>query len=83
MPILYAGVLSCGIGYTFQVVAQKHAEPTVASLIMSLESAFAVVCGALLLHESMTPRELSGCVIIFAAVIISQIPERKKKEGIQ
>ena len=51
-----------------------------ASLIMSLESAFAVVCGALLLHESMTPRELSGCVIIFAAVIISQIPEKKKKE---
>lgn len=83
MPLLYAGVLSCGVGYTFQVIAQKHAEPTVASLIMSLESAFAVVCGALLLHESMTPRELSGCVIIFAAVIISQIPERKKKEGIQ
>ena len=80
MPLLYAGVLSCGIGYTFQVIAQKHAEPTVASLIMSLESAFAVVCGALLLHESMTPRELSGCVIIFAAVIISQIPEKKKKE---
>lgn len=80
VPLLYAGVLSCGVGYTFQVIAQKHAEPTVASLIMSLESAFAVVCGALLLGESMTPRELSGCVIIFAAVIISQLPERKKKE---
>jgi len=80
MPILYAGVLSCGIGYTFQVIAQKHAEPTVASLIMSLESAFAVICGALILRESMTVRELSGCVIIFAAVIISQLPEKKKKE---
>ena len=53
VPILYAGMLSCGLGYTFQVVAQKHAEPTVASLLMSLESVFAVVFGALLLHETM------------------------------
>lgn len=82
LPILYAGVLSCGLGYTFQVVAQKHAEPTVASLLMSLESVFAVIAGALLLHEQMSPRELSGCVIIFVAVIISQLPEKKKeKEG--
>lgn len=78
LPILYAGVLSCGLGYTFQVVAQRHAEPTVASLIMSLESVFAVISGAFLLHETMSPRELSGCVIIFAAVIISQLPEKKK-----
>lgn len=81
LPILYAGVLSCGIGYTFQVVAQKHAEPTVASLIMSLESVFAVICGAVLLSETMSLRELSGCVIIFAAVIISQLPEKKRKEA--
>lgn len=80
VPILYAGVLSCGIGYTFQVVAQKHAEPTVASLIMSLESAFAVLCGAILLGEAMSVRELSGCAVIFAAVIISQLPEKKRKE---
>ena len=82
VPLLYAGVLSCGLGFTFQVVAQKHAEPTVASLLMSLESVFAVVFGALLLHETMTLRELSGCLIIFIAVIISQLPEKKpQKEG--
>lgn len=80
MPILYAGVLSSGVGYTFQVIAQKHAEPTVASLIMSLESAFAVLSGTILLGEVMSPREILGCVIIFSAVIISQLPERKKKE---
>ena len=80
--LLYAGVLSCGLGFTFQVVAQKHAEPTVASLLMSLESVFAVVFGALLLHETMSMRELSGCLIIFIAVIISQLPEKKpQKEG--
>lgn len=79
VPILYAGVLSCGLGYTFQVVAQKHAEPTVASLLMSLESVFAVVSGAILLGESMSVRELSGCAVIFAAVIISQLPEKKAK----
>ena len=82
VPLLYAGVLSCGLGYTFQVVAQKHAEPTVASLLMSLESVFAVVFGALMLHETMSMRELSGCLIIFIAVIISQLPEKKpQKEG--
>ena len=82
VPILYAGMLSCGLGYTFQVVAQKHAEPTVASLLMSLESVFAVVFGALLLHETMSMRELSGCLIIFIAVIISQLQEKKpQKEG--
>lgn len=79
VPILYAGVLSCGLGYTFQVVAQKHAEPTVASLLMSLESVFAVISGAILLGESMSVRELSGCAVIFAAVIISQLPEKKAK----
>ena len=82
VPLLYAGVLYCGLGFTFQVVAQKHAEPTVASLLMSLESVFAVVFGALLLHETMSMRELSGCLIIFIAVIISQLPEKKpQKEG--
>lgn len=83
IPILYAGVLSCGLGYTFQVVAQKHAEPTVASLLMSLESVFAVISGAILLGESMSIRELSGCAVIFAAVIISQLPERNTKEKLE
>lgn len=81
LPILYAGVLSCGLGYTFQVIAQKYAEPTVASLLMSLESVFAVISGAILLHETMSMKELTGCAVIFAAVIISQLPEKKKKEG--
>ena len=81
LPILYAGVLSCGLGYTFQVIAQKYAEPTVASLLMSLESVFAVISGAILLHGTMSMRELTGCAVIFAAVIISQLPEKKKKEG--
>lgn len=76
IPLLYAGVLSCGIGYTLQIVAQKHAEPTVASLLMSLESVFSVIFGWLLLNELLTLREIIGCVVIFAAVIISNIPEK-------
>lgn len=79
LPILYAGVLSSGVGYTLQVVAQKHAEPTVASLLMSLESVFAVIAGAILLHEVMSPRELFGCVVIFAAVIIAQLPSKEER----
>lgn len=77
LPILYAGVLSCGIAYTLQVVAQADADPTAASLILSLESVFAVISGAIVLHESMSPRELIGCAVIFAAVIISNLPEKK------
>lgn len=77
LPILYAGVLSCGIAYTLQVVAQADADPTAASLILCLESVFAVISGAILLHESMSPRELMGCAVIFVAVIISNLPEKK------
>ena len=77
IPILYAGCLSGGVGYTFQIVAQRDAEPTVASLLMSLESVFAAIFGALLLHEVMSTRELIGCCVIFAAVIVSNLPERK------
>jgi len=79
LPILYAGVLSSGVGYTLQVVAQKHAEPTVASLLMSLESVFAVIAGTIILHETMSVRELSGCAIIFAAVIIAQLPSKEER----
>lgn len=79
LPILYAGVLSCGIGYTLQVVAQKHAEATVASLILSLESVFSVICGVIILSESMSARELTGCAIIFAAVIIAQLPSKEER----
>ena len=79
IPILYAGCISGGIGYTFQIIAQRDAEPTMASLLMSLESVFGVLFGALLLHEVMSGREIIGCCTIFAAVIISNLPEKKAK----
>ena len=75
-PIIYAGVFSCGIAYTLQVVAQKNAEPTAASLILSLESVFAVISGAILLGERMTGYEILGCIVIFIAVILAQLPEK-------
>ncbi len=73
--ILYSGIMSCGIAYTLQIIGQKHASPVVASLLMCLESVFAAIAGWLILQEAMTPRELAGCVIMFAAIVISQISE--------
>lgn len=73
-PILYAGVMSCGVGYTLQVVAQKNVEPTIASLILSLESVFSLLAGWVLLGQGMSPKELSGCVLVFAAILLAQIP---------
>ena len=78
-PIIYAGVFSAGIGYTLQIVGQKNADPAAASLILSLESVFAVITGALILHEKMTLIELLGCVVIFAAVIIAQLPTKEER----
>ena len=78
LPIAYAGVLSSGVAYTLQMVALKHADPTEASLIMCLEAVFSVLTGALVLHESMTGRAAAGCLLIFAAVVLSQLPERKR-----
>ncbi|MCR4708730.1 MAG: DMT family transporter [Clostridiales bacterium] len=75
-PILYAGVISCGIAYTFQVLGQKEATPTIAALILCLESVFGVLAGAVILDESMTTREIFGCIIMFAAVVISNLPEK-------
>ena len=79
LPLVFAGVLSMGLAYTLQIVGQKHLEPTTASLIMSLESVIAAICGWLILKERMTQIELLGCGLVFAAVIISQLPEKKKK----
>lgn len=73
VPILYAGIMSCGVAYTLQVVGQKELEPTVASLILSMESVVSVLAGWLLLGQSLTVRELAGCVLVFAAVILVQI----------
>ena len=77
VPILYAGVLSCGVAYTLQIIGQQYAEPTPASIIMSLESVFAVLAGALLLKETLRPGEILGCVLMFAAIIIVQLPQRE------
>lgn len=74
IPILYCGVVSGGIGYTLQIVAQKYTDPTIASLLMSMESVFAVVAGAILLRERMSSRELFGCVMMLAAIVLVQIP---------
>lgn len=79
--ILYAGVLSCGAGYTLQIVAQKNVDPTVASILLSLESVFAAVFGALILHESMTSRELLGCALMFAAIVLAQLPAPKRAKS--
>lgn len=81
LPLCYAGILSMGIGFSLQIIGQKHVEPTPASLIMSLESVFAAFFGWLLLKERMSPTELCGCLLVFAAVILSQLPvdQFKKK----
>ncbi len=79
-PIFYAGVFSSGIAYTLQIVGQRHTEPTVASLLMSLESVFAVLTSIVVLFQFPTAREIIGSVIMFAAIIISQLPEKKAKK---
>ena len=78
--ILYTGIMSSGVGYTLQIVAQKDVNPTLATMIMSLESVFAVLAGWLLLQENLSGKELLGCLMVFVAVILAQLPE-KKKEG--
>ena len=72
--LLYAAILSSAVGYTFQIVGQKGLNPTVASLLMSLESVFAALAGWLMLHQTLTVRELLGCTLVFAAVLIAQMP---------
>ena len=78
LPLGYAGVLSMGVAYTLQIVGQKRVAPSAAALLMSLESVFAALFGWLLLHETMTGAEVLGCLLVFAAVVISQLPEKKE-----
>ncbi len=78
LPILYAGALSCGVAYTLQIIAQKYTDATSASLIMSLESVFGALGGWLFLRQTLTFREISGCIIVFTAIILVQIPVRRK-----
>lgn len=76
MPILYAGVMSCGVAYTLQIIGQKNMNPTIASLILSLESCISVLAGWVLLGQSLSMKEGIGCVIMFAAIILAQLPEK-------
>lgn len=77
-PILYAGILSCGVAYTLQIIGQKNTDPTIASLLLSLESVFATISGWLILGQSLTFRELIGCILVFTAIILAQLPNKKK-----
>ena len=77
-PVLYTGAMSSGVAYTLQIVAQKDTNPVVASLLMSLESVFALLCGWVILNEVMTIREISGCLLVFSGIILSQIPIKHK-----
>ena len=76
IPIVYAGALSCGAGYTMQIVAQADTDPAVASMILCLESVFAVIAGMLILGESLSLREAAGCIIMFAAILAAQLPAK-------
>lgn len=79
--LLYAGILSSGIAFTLQMVAQKHVEPSTASLLMSLESVFAVLSGWIVLGDVLSTWETIGCVLIFIAIMLSQIPDNKKEKS--
>ena len=79
IPLLYAGVLSCGVAYTLQIVGQKNVNPAVASLILSLESCFSVLAGWLVLGERLSVREASGCALMFAAIILAQLPDKRQE----
>lgn len=79
LPLLYAGLLSCGVGYTLQIVGQKGITPVIASLIMSLESVISALAGWVILGQVLSPKEILGCVLMFVAIIITQIPIGNKK----
>ncbi len=81
LPILYVGIFSSGVGYTLQILAQKDSNPTVVSILLSLESVFAVIAGAIILQQQMTGREYAGCVLMLVAVVLAQIPMPEKKKS--
>ena len=80
VPVLYAGVLSSGVAYTLQIVAQKDADPTVASLILSLESVFSVLGGWVILGQKLSSREIAGCILMFSAIILAQLPGKPENK---
>ena len=77
VPLLYAGICSSGIAYTLQIVGQKGTDPTIATMLLSLESIFSVLAGMVLLHQMLSLREIFGCVLIFAAVIAAQYEKKE------
>lgn len=79
--LLYLGVLSCGVGYTLQVIGQKSLDATLASIIMSLESVFSALAGWVFLHQSMSFKEISGCVLIFAGICLAQLNLKRKTKS--
>lgn len=79
VPILYAGIMSCGVAFTVQIFGQKYSDPTVASILLCLESVFAVIFGFIFLNDKLQSREMIGCVIMFTAIILTQIPTEKFK----
>lgn len=84
VPILYAGVMSCGVAFTAQIFGQKYSDPTVASILLCLESVFAVIFGLVLLNDKLNGRETIGCIIMFTAILFTQIPSEKftlKRKG--
>jgi len=81
IPLLYTAILSSVVGFTLQLLGQKNTNPTVASLILSLESVFAAVCGAIVLQETMSAREIGGAALLFAGIILSQLPAPTKKQA--
>lgn len=80
-PLVYTGVFSCGIAFTFQIIGQKDFNPTAASLLMSFEAVFSVLAGMVILGESLSAREILGCVLMFTAVILAQIPVGKRQSA--
>ena len=82
IPILYAGVMSCGVAYTLQIIGQKNMNPTIASLLLSLESVFSALAGWVILKQALTARELFGCILVFIAIVFAQLPSVPKKQNV-
>ena len=82
LPILYAGIFSSGVGYTLQILSQKNLHPTVASITMSLESVFSAVFGWILLHQALNGREILGCLLMFSAIILAQLPSKGQNNNL-
>src|SRR5699024_6663861 len=78
VSVLYCGIMSSGVAYTLQIVGQKELDPTIASLAMWLESVFSALAGWLILGQTLSGAELAGCVLMFAAIVASQLPDRRR-----